>query len=93
MEDSEWEDVRKGRFSSIRPKEWPEGVYSISRGGLSLLGVHEKDHKLFWDGQEIVTKRVVRLRWYELILATMAAIGTFGVFGLEVARSAGWLPG
>ena len=52
------------------------------------MGVHEKTGKLYWDGSEIVTK--VRLRGYELLLATLATGATVGVFVLDLGRTAGW---
>ncbi|WP_375570170.1 hypothetical protein ABWH92_16320 [Ahrensia marina] len=54
------------------------------------MGVHEDTGQLFWDGKEIVTKQIVRLRGYEVFLATLAAIGTFGVFALESGKLVGW---
>jgi len=85
-----WDEVRKNRLSDERHPRWPEGVRAISMEGLALLGLHEKDNKLYWDGEEIVTKRVVSLRWYELTLATLATIGTVGVFLLEAGKVLGW---
>lgn len=84
------ESRRKHRVSSYRDEAWPRGVYGISMEGLSLLGIRERDNKLYWDGEEVVTKSVVRLRWVELSFAILAAVGTFGVFALEVGQLAGW---
>ena len=84
-----WEEIRR-LSSGERCDEWPEGVYAITIRRMSLLGVHEKRNKLYWDGQEIVTKQVVSLRWFELTLATLATIGTFGYFLLELGKTLCW---
>jgi hypothetical protein len=76
--------------SQSRPAHWPDGVYLITVEGMGLMGVHEDTGQLFWDGKEIVTKQIVRLRGYEVFLATLAAIGTFGVFALESGKLVGW---
>ena len=87
------EKIRKIQASALKPGEWPDDVYSISLEGVSLLGVHKKTNALYWDGKEIVTKSVIRLRRYELILATMAAIGTLGSFLLALGQEFAWLGG
>ncbi len=87
---TDWEHIRANSTADHRPNEWPPGVQGISMEGLALIGIHEKDNKLYWDGQEIVTKRVVSLRWFELLLAILAATGTFGVFVLELGKVCGY---
>ena len=84
-----WEEIRDIVSTGERPNDWPEGVYSISMDTVSLLGVHHKNNKLYWDGKELVTKSVVRLRCYELILATLAAVGTFGSFAVVLWQALG----
>jgi hypothetical protein len=86
---TDWSKIRSNPWSSDYPEDWPRGVKSISLEGLSLFGIHEKSKRLHWDGDEVVTKNVVRLGAVERSLAAAAAIGTFGVFALEVGRSLG----
>lgn len=38
--------------------------------------MHVEGGKLYWDNKEVLTKQVVSLRWFELCLATIAALGT-----------------
>ena len=59
--------------------------------GIGLLGIHETTNKLYWDGKEIVTRSTVRLGSVELWLASLAAVGTFGTFAIELARALGFL--
>jgi hypothetical protein len=86
----EWSDLHKTALSNERDERWPAGVYAISMEGLSFLGVHEKDRKLYWDGREVVTRTIIRLRGYELLLATIAAGATFGMFLLALGSTCGW---
>jgi len=86
----DWVLTRKLRFSEERPFEWPENVYSISMNGLSLLGVHEENNKLYWDGKEIVTRNLVRFGTFERWMAGFAAAGTFGTFLVNIGRAKGW---
>jgi hypothetical protein len=86
---TDWERIRSNPWSPERPKDWPRDIRSISIDGLSLFGIHEKTKKLHWDGEEVVTKSVVRLGGVERLLAAAAAIGTFGVFVVELGRSIG----
>ena len=65
--------------------KWPEYVRSISIDELSIVGV-DKRGKLYWDGVPITLKRKIELNWFERILASLAAMGTFGVFILELLR-------
>ena len=81
-----WADIRKTRFSPERPGEWPEGVYAVSITGITLLGVHEKSGRLYWDGEEVVTRTKIRLGTLELWLVGIAAVGTFGSFLVEVGH-------
>lgn len=86
----DWTRRRKIRFSSERPLEWPENVYSISMEGLALLGVHEENSKLYWDGKEIVIRNLIRLGTYERWAAGFAAAGAFGTFLVNGGRAVGW---
>jgi hypothetical protein len=84
---TDWQAIRANRFSTERPDEWPPNVRAISMKGAALLGVDTVSNKLYWDGKEIVLRESVRLDWPERILAILVAIGTFGVFVLELCRS------
>lgn len=92
MPDADWEIIRKHRHSTERPPERPEGVYGISMKGAALLGIHEKTGKLYWDGKEVVTKSIFSLGLFERLLATTAALGTFGTFVVHAGRAKGWWP-
>ena len=85
-----WDEIRRLRTSGERADEWPEGVYAINFDTLSLIGVHENDDKLYWDGKEIVTRSVVRLGTKELWLAAIASFSTLGMFFLAFGRTIGW---
>lgn len=72
MTGPDWDKIRQQKLSSHTPSGWPENVRAISMEGLSLLGIHERTGKLYWDGQEIAT--TVGLRRYEKVLATIGAL-------------------
>jgi hypothetical protein len=86
----EGDRLRRRGASNERPDHWPPGVYQLSIDGMSLMGVHEDTGQLYWEGKEIVTKRVVSLRWYELTLLTLVAVGTIGYFFIELGRVLKW---
>ncbi len=85
----DWEQARQSMASKERPEDWPPGVYAIG-GGLAFLGIHEKTEKLYWDGKEIVTRSIIRLRGYELMLATIATTATVGMFIVSLGDAVGW---
>lgn len=85
-----WDEIRRLGSTGERPSDWPEGVYAISLDTLSLIGVHDKDNKLYWDGNEIVTRSVVRLGTKELWLAAIASFSTLGMFVLALISTFGW---
>ena len=87
---TDWDHIRQHRTSKERPAGWPDGVYAISMEGLGLLGIHEQKDSLYWDGKEIVTRRVISLRWFELVLATSVAVSTVGIFVLGLGKVVGW---
>ena len=87
---TDWTAVRRAHLSKERPDEWPPGVYAISIDGLSLMGVHERHNTLYWDGKEIVTRKVVRLGKFEQWIAGVAAVSTLGIFILGLGEVAGW---
>jgi hypothetical protein len=90
MATMDWSHIRANKFSSERPTEWPEGVFAISMKGAALLGIHEKSGKLYWDGKEIVMRSAIRLGTFERWVASIAALGTFGSFAVNIGRAAGW---
>jgi len=61
-----WDHIRSVRFTKEpTPQDWPEDIRGISIEGVSLLGVHEKTGKLYWDGKEIRTRNMILLGTYE----------------------------
>lgn len=68
----------------------PVGVRAISIKAAGLFGIHVKTGSLYFDGKEVAIKKKLELNWYELLLAVMAASGTFGAFVLELGKVAGW---
>lgn len=51
----------------------------MARQGISLEDfdkMHVDGGKLYWDNKEVVTKQVISLRPFELLLAFTAAVGT-----------------
>ena len=87
---SQNEDFDRHGASDQRPHDWPTGVFQISIDGMGHLGVHEKTGRLYWKGKELITKRVIGLRPFELLLAALASFGTFGYFVLEVGKVVDW---
>jgi hypothetical protein len=85
---TDWARIRAHKFADERPESWPEGVRAISLEGLQLFGIHERTGKLYWDGEEIVTK--VRLMTFERALALIAAVSAFGIFVLQLGKAASW---
>jgi hypothetical protein len=77
----------------IDTSAWPKDVKGISLGGLDHLGIHQKTGALYWDGQEVVTKRTIELNVYERFLATIAASATAGAFLLDLGETFGWWGG
>lgn len=86
----DWDHIRRTKIAPDRPSEWPEGVQAISMNGLCLFGIHKDTGALYWDGHEVVTRRIFQLGSFERVLAGLAALGTVGVFVVEAGRSAGW---
>ena len=87
---TDWDHIKAEKFAPESPPGWPKGVKGISNEGLSLLGIHEKTSALYWDGDEIVTKRTVELNLFERILAFIVTAATAGTFILELGRSNYW---
>jgi hypothetical protein len=89
----DWSNIRAKRLSPERPPEWPTDVKAISIEGLSLFGIEPSTNKLFWDGREIVLRdRVVTLGGLERFLIALAAVGTFGMFIVELGNVLNWWP-
>jgi len=86
----EWSQIRRHKFSGERPAEWLASVQGISTEGLNLLGINERTGKLHWDGDEIVTKNLLRFQTYERFLATCAALIALAGLILNIGKSAGW---
>ena len=87
---TDWDAIRRHKLSPERPPEWPEGIRAISMEGMTLMGIHEKTGRLYWDGKEVVTRSKIRLGTFELWVVSIAAAGTFGTFLVEAGRSIGW---
>lgn len=87
---TDWNSLRQTMYSAEHPPEWPEGVRAISIDGTSFIGVHMETGELYWDGKKVVVQKPITLGWFERVLAVLAAIGTFGVFILEVGKLAKW---
>lgn len=77
-------------MSTERPDDWPKHVKAISIKGVGLFGIHEQNGSLYFDGKEVAIKKKLELTWYELLIAVMTGVGTFGVFALELGKVAGW---
>jgi len=62
------------RIQDVDPKRWPPGIRPLTFGdyGLEI----DRDGILYWDGKPVMIRRKFELRWYELILATIATIAT-----------------
>jgi hypothetical protein len=86
---SDWDEIRRNKMSDVSPSEWPKGVRAISTKGLALLGIHERTDSLYWDGKEIVIRKI-RLGTFERWIGSIAAAGTFGTFLINIGRANGW---
>jgi hypothetical protein len=84
-----WDHIRSVRFTKEpTPQDWPEDIRGISIDGVSLLGVHEKTGKLYWDGKEIRARNMILLGTYERWVAGIAASGAFGSFVVNLGHNA-----
>ncbi|WP_250482093.1 hypothetical protein [Caballeronia sp. NCTM5] len=84
---TDWQALRKNMYSSDHPPEWPEGVRAISIDGTMFIGVHAETGEMYWDGRKVVTQKPITLGLVERFLVGLAAVGTFGVFVIELGRS------
>jgi hypothetical protein len=75
------------------PPEWPSNVRPISTEGVSLLGIDPATNQLYWDGKQVVLRdRVVTLGGFERFLVALAAVGTVGMFIVELGNALSWFP-
>jgi hypothetical protein len=65
---------------NINTEDYPPGVRGISWDQVGKLGVRESDNALFWDGKELVTKKIIKLRFLELLFAFIVTASTAGMF-------------
>jgi hypothetical protein len=58
-----------------------------------LLGIDPATNQLYWDGKQVVLRdRVVTLGGFERFLVALAAVGTFGMFIVELGNALNWWP-
>jgi hypothetical protein len=89
-----WDEIRAVRYSPLTPPpEWPSNVRPISIEGVSLLGIDPATNHLYWDGKQVVLRdRVVTLGGFERFLVALAAVGTVGMFIVELGNALNWWP-
>ncbi len=75
--------------SSKKNYDLPEGVEAITFDEVDNFGVG-RDHRLYWKGQELVTRKHISLRGWELTLATLVSVSTTGMFVLQLGSTIGW---
>jgi hypothetical protein len=69
----EWEQkLRDVPLQRIDPRTWPDGIRPLTFDEEGF-GV-DRNHVLYWNGKPVTMRRQLELRWYELILATSAAL-------------------
>jgi hypothetical protein len=87
---TDYDHIRKhAAVTTPGPPTWPTGVRSITVDGLTLLGIGP-DNRLYFDGQQLEVSRTVRLSWWQQILATMTAVGTFAAGMAALLPLLGW---
>jgi hypothetical protein len=64
-----------------RPDYWPAEVEPITWDDTGKLGVNQKTHQLYWDGEPLVTERRFStqervLAWFGVSLAALGVIAT-----------------
>lgn len=67
-------DIEK-KFNEKKAR-WPSHVMELDIGSLLLLGVDSKGN-LYWDGKPIEVRKTFDLRWWQIVLAVMTALGAF----------------
>jgi hypothetical protein len=69
----EWEQMLKDvPLQRIDPRTWPEGIRPLTfdEEGFGI----DRNHIIHWNGKPVMMRRQLELRWYELIIATAAAL-------------------
>jgi hypothetical protein len=83
----DWAHIRAHKLSDEpTPPGWPAGVRPISVEGLSLFGINEATGRLYWDGRQVRTRRVIQLGKPERWIAGFAAAGIWGAFLVGLVR-------
>ena len=84
----DWEKIRKHWWSDADPpSNWESDVKPISLEGLSLLGINRRTGRLYWDGKEILIKRIISLGFLERCAIVFAALATVGLFVIEFLKA------
>jgi hypothetical protein len=84
------EQLRRVPLQKSDPTKWPSHIREIGLEELGSLGV-DTEGRLYWDGKPVVTESRVSLEGWTFFFLAITAIGTFGYFLLEIARSASWV--
>ena len=63
------------KFNEDKAK-WPSHVEEIGIGHIGYLGIDSKGN-LYWDGKPIEVRKTFDLRWWQIALAVMTALGAF----------------
>ena len=69
--------------------DWPPGIRTVSFQDIGRLGVGDDGRTLYWDGKRVEVKKRISLTWWQVIIALVAALGSFvsaGVAVLEYVR-------
>ena len=64
---------------------WPQGVNPITFDSMEHLGLDGKNN-LYWDGNRIEVRKRLDLRWWQVALAIMAALGALASDIVDVTR-------
>jgi hypothetical protein len=83
---TDWEHIRATKTSNEHPDDWPKGVRAISQRGLGLFGIKESTGQLYWDGAQVKTRNLLSLGTPERWIASVAAVGAFGTFLVNLIR-------
>ena len=69
----------------LKKEEWPAHVKEVSLEELGLLG-RDAQHNLYWDGKPVEVRKRLDLRWWQVVLAIMTALGAFASGAVAVIR-------
>lgn len=87
----DWDRLRQFRYSETSPPpEWPSHLRPISQEGLSLFALDPSTGDLYWDGQRVRVERTITLEAYQIVLLTLATIGTVLAGIHPFGQSFGW---